>query len=63
MKLLQISHTHKVFNFKSVIGLFLDQLLLPYKFYGSDMLGMYFFIFASCEPLMQHTLLGRIHKN
>ena len=30
---------------------FLDQLLLPYKFQGSDMWGMYFFISASCEPL------------
>ena len=29
---------------------FLDQLLLPYKFHGSDMWGIYFFIFASCEP-------------
>ena len=28
---------------------FLDQLLLPYKYCGRDMLGMYFFIFASCE--------------
>ena len=31
---------------------FLDQQLLPYKFYGRDMSGMYFFVFASCEPLM-----------
>ena len=31
---------------------FLDQLLLPYKFHGRDMWGMYFFIFASCEPLI-----------
>ena len=23
----------------------------PFKSYGSDMLGMYFFIFAICEPL------------
>ena len=30
---------------------FLDQLFLPYKFHGSDMWGVYFFIFASCEPL------------
>ena len=30
---------------------FLDQLLQPYKFYSKDMLGVYFFIFASCEPL------------
>ena len=32
---------------------FLDQLLLPYKIYGRDMLGIYFFIFASCELLIQ----------
>ena len=44
---------HKNCNFK-IIGYFLDQLLLPYKFYGGDMLGMFFFIFASCEPLMGH---------
>ena len=30
---------------------FLDQLLHPYKFYGRDMPGILFFIFASCEPL------------
>ena len=30
---------------------FFDQLLLPYKFYGRDTVGMLFFIFASCEPL------------
>ena len=30
---------------------FLDQLFLPYKFYGRDMMGIYFFNFASCEPL------------
>ena len=29
---------------------FLDQLLLPYKFYGRDMKVIYFFIYASCEP-------------
>ena len=32
---------------------FLDQPLLPYKFHGSDMSGMYFLIFASCEPLIR----------
>ena len=30
---------------------FLDQLLHPYKIYGRGMLGILFFIFASCEPL------------
>ena len=29
----------------------LDQLLHPYKFYGRDMSGILFSIFASCEPL------------
>ena len=38
--------------FLSIIGTFLDQPLLPYKFHGSDMPGMYFFIFANCEPLI-----------
>ena len=35
---------------------FLDQPLFPYKFYGWDMRGIYFLIFASCEPepLSQH---------
>ena len=28
-----------------------NQPLLPYKFHGIDMWGMYFFIFAGCEPL------------
>ena len=31
--------------------MFLDQLLPPYKYYGSGMSGILFFIFASCEPL------------
>ena len=35
---------------------FLDQLLHPYKFHGRDMLGILFFIFASCELLKQHTV-------
>ena len=30
---------------------FRPTVLLPYKFYGRDMLGIYFFILASCEPL------------
>ena len=32
---------------------FLDQLLPPYKFHGRDMMGIYFFNFASCEPLIK----------
>ena len=51
MKLPQISHIHKIVIFKYNWN-FLDQLLVPYKFNGRDMLGMYFIIFASCEPLM-----------
>ena len=31
---------------------FLDQLPLPYKFYDRDVQWMYFFIFASCEPII-----------
>ena len=31
----------------------MDQLLLPYKFYGRDMYGICFIIFASCEPLTE----------
>ena len=30
---------------------FLDQPLFLYEFNGKDMSGIYFFIFASCEPL------------
>ena len=51
MKLPQISHIHKNHNFLKYNWNFLDQQLLPYKFHGSGMWGMYFFIFASCEPL------------
>ena len=29
----------------------MDRLLLPYKLYGRGMKGIYFYIFASCEPL------------
>ena len=32
----------------------LNQLLYSYKFHGKDMPGILFFIFASCEPLIQH---------
>ena len=34
----------------------MDQLLLPYEFYGSDVRGIYFFIYASCEPLKHWNL-------
>ena len=50
-KLPQISHIHKNRNFLKYNWDFLHQPLLPYKFHGSDMWGMYFFIFASCELL------------
>ena len=33
--------------------IFFDQPLFHYKFHGSDMWGMYFFIFATCEPLTE----------
>ena len=38
----------------------LDQLPQPYKFYGRDMSGILFFIFASCEPLISHNT--RVHN-
>ena len=47
-KLPQISHIH-------TNHYFLDQLFLPYKFYGREMQDMYFFIFASCKPLNYHS--------
>ena len=55
MKLPQIIHIFK-YNWN-----FLDQLLLPYKFYSRDMYGMYVFIFASGETLKQG-LPGRVLK-
>ena len=45
-----VTYSQKSYFLKYIWNL-LDQLLLPYKFYGRDMYGMYFFIFASCEPL------------
>ena len=44
-------HINKIVIFKYNWN-FLDQLLLPYKSYDRGMLGIYFFIFASCEPLI-----------
>ena len=32
-----ISHVHQNRTFLSIIGTFLNQLLLPYEYYGSDM--------------------------
>ena len=57
----QISHIHKNYYFLSIIGTFLDQPLI-YKFHGSNMWGMYFCIFASCEPLIRINITGtKIH--
>ena len=42
--------SQKSFFFKYICN-FLDKLLHPCKFYGRDMPGILFFIFASCEPL------------
>ena len=56
----QISHFHKYCNFSSIFATFLDQLLHPYKFYGRDMSGILFFIFASCEPLMPYNSMWTI---
>ena len=36
-KFKRISHIHKPLIFKSIIGIFLDQLLPLYKFYGREM--------------------------
>ena len=47
----QISHFYKYRNFSSIFCNFLHQLLHPYKFYGRDVPGILFFIFASFEPL------------
>ena len=49
-KLPQISYIHKNHILKYNWN-FLDQLLLPYKSYGSGMSRIHFFIFVSCEPL------------
>ena len=54
-------HTHLNHNCLSITGTFLDQLLLPYKFYGRDMSGIYFFIFASCELLTEW--LTNVHQD
>ena len=58
----QISHFHKNHNFSSVFSNFLDQLLHPYKFYGRDMSGILFFIFASCEPLTIRFITEGVHN-
>ena len=43
------SYSEKMYFFKYNWN-FLDQLLLPYKFHSSNMRGILFFDFASCEP-------------
>ena len=42
----QISHIHKNRIFQSIIGTFWDQPLLPYKFHGKDIKGIWFFNFC-----------------
>ena len=51
----QISQFHKNRKFSSTFANFLDQLLHPYKFHGSDISGILLFIYASCEPLNSYT--------
>ena len=46
------TYSQKSYFFKYICN-FLDQLLHPYKFYGRDMSGILFFIFASREALME----------
>ena len=51
-------HCPKIHIFPKIVILqvylqLLDQLLHTYKFYGRDMPGILFFIFANCEPLNQ----------
>ena len=65
MKLPQISHIHKNYNFLNIgpNWNFFDQPL-PHKFHCSDMWGMYFFIFASCEPLtLTHKNLTKSYRD
>ena len=50
-----LTYSQKIVIFKYNCN-FLDQLLLPYKFYGRYMSGIYFFIFTSCEPLNNKAL-------
>ena len=50
------TYSQKLYFFKYNWN-FLDQPLLPYKFHGSDMWGMYFFIFANCEPLSDNIVI------
>ena len=52
----RLTYSQKSYIFKYDCN-FLDQLILPYEFYGRGMLGIYFFIFASCEPLKGETML------
>ena len=56
-KLPQIPHIHKKRNFVSFIGTFLDQLILPYKFYGRDMQGTYFFYFCQLWAVKPYKLI------
>ena len=51
MILPQISHFHKFRNFSSIFATFETNCFIPINFYGRDMSGILFFIFASCHPL------------
>ena len=51
--------SQKSYFFKYICN-FLARLLHPYKFYGRDMSGILFFIFASCEPLRVSKLCSLI---
>ena len=57
----KLSHIHKNRYLSNIIVMFLDQLLLPYKFQESSMRGRLFFNFASCEPLSRYPYLR--HQN
>ena len=59
---LVLSNTHVVSGTWSILfpQLF-RQTAHPYKFYGRDMLGILFFIFASCEPLRFTLNISHVH--
>ena len=60
MILPQISHFHKYRNFSSLFATFKTNCFIPINFYGRDMSGILFFIFARCEPLKHAYLQGSV---
>ena len=54
----QLLTKYQIFTILPQISHF--QLLHPYKFYGRDMSGILFFIFASCEPLKLNPFIRKI---